>query len=408
MSDEKEDDFLSTAEEDTQEQETFTDEDPESGEGPGEEDEPEPEPEPEPEMYTEPLAPTNTKKGQYQRRKMTERKGRAPEVKVKEVPDVPMATPMAEVDAIDIKNRPTVKVYERDGYSPRKRRAVSLGLSEKILPPFTKGVIARYSMLQSEDLRDPATGQAPDPQDAEFGGTYTLIDKYEADPLRRAKLMKNLGREEMVVDADGKEKRTHTINPIQFVAGIKTVNVETNYREYVFMELHPLNASNRMRPNDVTPQFRRIDLKNNKTEAFKEAARDLAIDAEVYVMKQVTKQELIIGYATAFGLPTFDRKISDIKMDLRKAAYANPIKFFSMAKDASHGIKMNIHDGISTGLIEYQTDKHRYVFCENNEIFHQVGIQEDPIESITKAIQKEESKMAMYDDLVNMLNYWEQ
>jgi hypothetical protein len=361
------------------------------------------------EMYSEPMAPTNTKKGQYQRRKMTERKGRAPEVKVKEeIPNVPMATPVADVERIDIRNRPTVKVYDKDGYSPRKRRAVSLGLSELILPPFTKGIIARYSMIQHEDLVDPATGQAPDPQDAEFGGTYTLVDKFEADPLRRAKLMKNLGREELVVDAEGKEKRQHTINPIQFIAGIKTVNVETNYREYVFMELHPLNGSNRHRPNDVPSQFRRIDLKNNKTEAFKEAQRDLAIDAELYVVKSVTKAELIIGYATAFGLPTYDRKITDIKMDLRKAAFGNPIKFFSMAKDAGQGIKMNIHDGLSNGLIEYQSDKHRYIFCENNEVFHVVGIQEDPIESIVRAIQKEEEKMVMYEDLVSMLNYWEQ
>lgn len=398
MKDENEESFLpdTNESEDTVEEEMLEDEVPEDGAA-------------EPEVYTEPLAPTNTKKGQWQRRKMTERKSRAPEVKEKEEVDyVPMATPVADVDRIDFKNRPTVKVYEKDGYSPRKRRAVSLGLSEKILPPFTKGVIARYSMLQVDGLIDPATGMTPDPQDAEFEGTYTLYDRFEPDPLRRAKLMKNLGREELIVDAEGREKRVHTINKIQFIAGIKTVNIETNYREYVFMELHPLNASNRFRPSGISTHFRRIDLENNKTEQFKEAKRDLSIDAEMYVMKQVVKQELIIGYATAFGIPTYDRRPSDIKFDLRKAAFNEPIKFFSMAKDAGQGIKMNIHDGLSNGLIEYQVDQHRYVFCENNETFHVVGIQEDPIESITKAIQKEPKKMEMYDDLVNMLNYWEQ
>lgn len=357
------------------------------------------------------LAPSNTRKGQFQRKQEKQNQPRfnqdQPEQKQEERP---MSIPVTEMKDVKMADRPTVEVSyqtggdKRETVSLRKRRAISLNISEKLLPPYTKGVIAKYRMLQTGQ-KDMATGEYPEPQDADFPGTYSYWDDFEADPILKRKMMMNRGRDQIIFE-DNKEKKLITTIPILFVAGLKEVIVSNNYLEYVFMELHPCNLSNKHRDQSVTAQFERVDLQSNMSMAFAEAKRDLAIDAELTVMKKITDQDEILGYAVSMGIPTRGRKPSEIKSELRIVAAADPIKFFSIIKDLGPGIKVNIHAGMSNGLIEYLADKRQFVFTENDEIFHQCLVQEDPYDSIAKAIQKEPVKKALYGELVDMLNYW--
>lgn len=350
-------------------------------------------------------APKEYKKS-YQKQKLERVPQHKQEVEDKDLDEVPMASAVSEIDGIPLNSRPTVKVVREDGTSPRRRRAVSLGLSDLILPPFTKATVARYRMINKGRI-DPSTKMEPVESGATFPGTYTFHDKFEPDPVRRNKLMKNLGREEVVFNNETqREERKYTINWIEFNNGIKEVNIEKDYREYVFMELHPLNASNKYRDIGNMAEFERVDIKTNISPAFQTAMMDLAMDAEMAVVKEIKDQHLIIGYAVQFGLPIDGRQPGEIKQDLRIAARNDPRRFFSFFKDIGPAIKLNIHDGLGKGIITYDTSKNRFEFTETGEVLHTVPIGTDPVNDFVDAIKNEEEKMALYDEMLEMLNYW--
>jgi hypothetical protein len=327
-------------------------------------------------------------------------------IEERDIDDAPMASAVADIDRIPMDERPTVKVVREDGSNQRRRRAVGLGLSDLILPPFTKATVARYRMINRGRI-DPSTGKEPVANDALFPGTYTFYDKFESDPVRRNKLMKNLGREEVIFNNETqKEERRYTINDIEFVNGVKEVNVEKNYREYVFMELHPLNGSNKYRTTDSAPEFERVDLKTNISPALQAALLDLAMDAEIAVRDEIKDQQLIIGYAVQFGITVDGRQPGEIKQDLRIAARNDPRKFFASFKDIGPAIKLNIHDGLGKGIITYEASKKRFEFTETGQVIHMVPLGADPIEDFVQAIKNEEDKMAMYEEMMEMLNYW--
>jgi hypothetical protein len=350
----------------------------------------------------------NTRKGQRERREVKKAQPRYKEEDLKQDSDIeetPMAVPVSEVENINQHNRPTAKVVEF-GHALRKRRAVSLGLSELIIPPITKNVRAVYKLLSS-GRPDPATKQLPEPKDAIYPATYTLDDRFEPDPIRRSKLMQNLGRMRVEFDEQlQKERRMYDKVEIEFIADLKIVDVSRNYREYVFMELHPLNASNKFRDRSIQAEFERIDIKTNMTNAFEMAARDLGIRAELEV-KNMKDQDLVIGYAVSFGIPTAGLRVDEIKAALRKAVNLDPKKFYSMAKNAEPGIQLNIQSALGLGMIVYEEDRRRFVFVNNGETFHTVLAGEDPVESLTKSIVKEPEKMQLYEGLVEELNYWD-
>lgn len=345
-------------------------------------------------------------KKSYRQQKLERTPQHRQEIEEKELDEVPMASAVADIDRIPLDQRPTAKVVREDGSTPRRRRAVSLGLSDLIIPPFTKARIAQYRMI-NDDRIDPSTGKKPEAPDSIIPGTYVLYDKFEADPLRRNKLMKNLGREEIIFNNDTqKEERKYNINDIEFLMGMKNVDIEKNYREYVFMELHPLNRSNRHRNLDNAPLFERVDIAQSETPAFKAAMLDLANDAENAVIKEVKDQHLIIGYAVQMGISVDGKQPGEIKNDLRVAARNNPKKFFSCFKDLTPAIKINIHDGLGKGIIEYNADKRRFEFTETGQVIHVVLMGEDPVNDFAAAIQKQPELMDVYQEMVDMLNYW--
>lgn len=350
-------------------------------------------------------APKEYKKS-YQKQKLERVPQHKQPVEESDIDEVPMASAVSEIDRIPMNSRPTVKVVREDGSSPRRRRAVSLGLSDLILPPFTKAKVAKYRMINRGRI-DPSTKMEAVDGGATFPGTYTFHDKFEPDPVRRNKLMKNLGREEVVFNNDTqKEERRYTINWVEFPNGVKEVNIEKDYREYVFMELHPLNASNKHRDPSNMAEFERVDLKTDISPAFQSAMMDLARDAEDAVMKDIKDQHLIIGYAVQFNLSVDGRQPGEIKHDLRIAARNDPRKFFSFFKDIGPAIKLNIHDGLGKGIITYEASKNRFEFTETGQVLHTVPIGTDPINDFVDAIKKEEDKMALYDEMLEMLNYW--
>jgi hypothetical protein len=345
-------------------------------------------------------------KKSYRQEKLERTPQHLQEVTEKTIPDVPMAEVFADVAEMNLDDRPTVAVIQEGSKSQRRRRSVSLGLSELILPPFTKGKIAKYRAVYRDQI-DPATNLRPDLTDVLLPGTYQFYDKFEADPLRRSKLMKNLGREEVFYNnVTRTEEKRHDIREIELLNGMLDVNIEKDYRLYVFMELHPLNASNKHRDFNNTAVFERIDLKTEFTTAYKSAEADLARDAEDAVIHKITSADRIIGMAVGFDIPVHGRVPSDIKHDLRLKAREDPKKFFSMSNSIKPAIKLNIHDGLGKGIIQFNVDRNRFEFTETGKVMHTVPIGEDGVEDFTKTILRDKDARAMYDEMMDMLNYW--
>lgn len=291
-----------------------------------------------------------------------------------------------------------------DGQIQRRKRAIQIGLSEKILPPYTPGVLATYQIINTKRI-DPATNQEPDPKDVTMPGTYMLFDKWEPDPLRKKKMMRNLGRPEMSRDKDGNEIIVDTIKEIEFVAGILRVPVSENYRLFVFMELHPLNKSNRNRSNNNAAYFERTDLKYNKSPQYLAAEMDLAREAEAIVMKVKDKNE-IIGMAVSAQVYKPDLDLISLKTELRRFALKDPKAVFRMVTDSKPGIKLDMLDAIHQGFIFNDVQTNTFYLADTNEKICTYLIDSDPIEELVNFIVKKENA-PMRENILEQVHYWD-
>lgn len=300
--------------------------------------------------------------------------------------------------------KPQIKIYDIDGRLERKKRAVEIGLSELILPPWTRGITAKYKILSSERI-DPATGKTPEPKDVEMPGTYMLYDKFEKDPLKKNKLMRNLGRPNITRDGTGKEVFQDTIETVQFVAGVKTVNIDKDYRQYVFMELHPLNKSNRHRSTDNSVYFERVDLKYNKSSAYLAAEMDLGREAEEMVMAIKDKNE-IIGMAVSAMVYQPGLDPGALKVSLRQFAREKPKEYFKLSTNNKPGVRLSMLDALQWGFISHETDKRRFVFCETDQPFFTYSVNENPIDALVEAIVKPEYANYL-KAIMELVDFWE-
>lgn len=301
--------------------------------------------------------------------------------------------------------KPKVKVVSVDGRAERKKRAVDIGLSDLILPPWTRGVTAVYKILSSTRI-DPATKQEAEVKDVLMPGSYMLYDKFEPDPLKKNKLMRNLGRPSISRDkTTGKEVIDEQIVDIEFIAGVVKVDIDKDFRKYVFMELHPLNRTNRHRSNDNAPYFERTDLKYNKSDMYLANEMDLGRDAEELVMKMKDKNE-IIGMAVSAGVYQNGLDPGALKVALRQFARNSPKAFYKLTSNAAPGIRLSLLDALNWGIIAHDTDARKFILVENMQTIFTYAINEDPVDSLVDNMMKKENAQVI-NNIVAMVDYWE-
>lgn len=308
------------------------------------------------------------------------------------------------------KKKPGALMIDQFGNEEKKRRAIDIGVSDMVLPPITRKTIATYRILGTDQI-NVSTGQPVDPIDVLIPGTYMFYDPGQKDLTRRNVLMKNTSRPEIKTDKlSGKQIiDDDMIDYILFVKGVIRVDVEKQYRLYVFLELYPLNKSNPRRNISLNPLFERVDLNMSRSIAFKHAEQDLAYEAESEVMKMQDKDS-IVAYATSAGVPTMEngkpRPISVMKMDLRVFARSNPKGFFSLGSNLKSAIKMNVLDALAWGLIETDPSRKAFVNSVTDEkSLHVWGVQEDPTDSYVNFLASPEGQ-EQYEALKNMVEYW--
>lgn len=302
------------------------------------------------------------------------------------------------------KKKPGITVIDEDGNQERKRRPDTnrWGLSQLVLPPYTKGRVAIYKVCEGDEGKNPATGLPVEPFDVSISGQYTFHDKFERDAFKKDKIIQNItGSGTDIVD--GKPVLKEDVEDVIFHRGFLQVPVESEYPLYVFMELHPNNKSNKFRPNNAPIIFERMDI-STKSIASQAASVDLALDAGNSV-REMSKEE-VLGYAAAAGISTAATRMpSEIKHDLKVWAMSNPVQFYKLNKNAKAAIQIVVLDAIGFGLIGYRPDKKSYVDLESDDIISTHTASEDPMSQLVKFLGKEEGK-EWYEHIQKRLNYW--
>jgi hypothetical protein len=296
------------------------------------------------------------------------------------------------------------------GNKERSKRAIHLGLSSFVLPPITRKLTAKYRVIGGDAI-NPATKMLAEVQPIFLEGNYMFYDPFEADFSNRQKHIKNTtGKKERIRNSKtGEEMIEEVIESVNFIDGVKMVNVEAEYPLYVFLELHPLNASSKFRNKAASPAFERIDIKTNKSLAFMLAEEELQEEAIAEVRK-LTKVDDINAFAASAGIPTKEggnqRNIALVKSDLRTWAFKNPRGFFGLSKNTKHAIKMTVLEADSFGIIEYEADKKKWYAPYTSEPLHLVLAGNDPVADFVDHLSKPENT-PKYDAIRNMLDYWE-
>lgn len=298
---------------------------------------------------------------------------------------------------------PGITVIDEDGNKQRKKRPNSFGLSDEVLPPYTKKSIAIYQAI-GVDAIDPLTGDKVLPTDIIIPGKYRFYDKFEKDPNNKNKIIKNItGTETTIVG--GKEVLTERVEDIIMNNGVLAVPVESQYPLYVLMERHVLNGSNRFRPRDITPIFIRLDVMF-KSPATINAEMDLAFDAEQEVRK--LSKDNTIAYAASAGINTSShRDVTEIKIELRKFARQHPLAYYKLFKNTRAAVKVNVLEALNLGLVEYIPDKKSYMFTTNEDRFFTHSVGEEPLDALCAFLAKDSSEQK-YDYLNDQLNFWNQ
>lgn len=299
-------------------------------------------------------------------------------------------------------------------------RPVSLDISEKMLPPITRKKIATYEAIQ-HTKRDPLIkeGEAEiAPAPIILPGRYSIYDPWEKDLANTMKVIQNIAgkeRKDFINPLTGKNESvlTDNIQEIIMENGFLTVNMETEYPKYVFMELHPMNQTCKWHgSSNQAKVFRRADFQY-KSSIANQFEMDLQMDAEVMV-KNMAKDE-IINLASAFGMPTMGRKIDEMRYDLRIMARQDPKKIMFQRRDAMATIMINISDAIEWGLIEYVPEKMSYYFAADmNRPMHVVAVGEDPqnslgnycLECLEAGDPENPESWGEYGMIVDLLNFW--
>lgn len=300
------------------------------------------------------------------------------------------------------KKKPGVQVVDENGEYLKKKRVNSSGLSDMVLPPYTKNQVAIYRIIGTEEI-NPATGLKVDPVDTLIPGSYIFHDPFEKDPLKKDKYMKNVIGTESYVE-DGEAKVRQTIDDIVFLRGWLQVPVKDKYGLYIFMELHPNNKSNRYRASNAPMVFERVDIQNRSQTALN-MTTDLALDAGMAVRKMTKDQVLSYCVTAVPPIHAAGRPIDEVRSDLVRYAMNNPVLFFQQNRDIKAAVAITAADAISFGLIDYRPQQKTYVNSETDEVIHTHTIQQDPTESLINFLSKEENK-AVYQNIVDRLNYW--
>lgn len=303
------------------------------------------------------------------------------------------------------KRKPGITAVEDDGTPAKRKRPNSnpWGLTDLILPPFLKGRVATYRLCGMENI-NPATGQPVAKVPGLIPGEYILYDRFEKDVSKRNKFVRNIIGQKTVIK-NGVASVEDDIDDIEFDRGYLHVNIERKYLLYCFMELNPLNVSNRHRPTNSMPGFERLDV-NVRSKAYEGAIFDLGIDA-VNEIKKMKNEDVLAYAASVSSIDTLSKRApSDIKRDLMVWAQQAPEQYFRLNKNSKEAVRLNMLDALAFGLVSYDINKRCFILEETEEKICEHTVSQDPNQELIRFLSSEEGA-DWYKAIMQRMNYWE-
>lgn len=287
-----------------------------------------------------------------------------------------------------------------------------LNISRIMLPPITRRKTATYETLQESkfDPRIIEGDKAIAPPPISLPPTYAFFDKGEEDFSIANKMMKNVVRSEVrqVRQNNGelKPQIEEVLEYVDFVNGHKLVNIETEYILYAFLELHPLNESNKHRDKSKKMLFRRTDF-DYKSSHVQMLQLDLQDEAVRYVLKLNEKE--LINLASAMVNPmiaTINVPTSDIRYNLRLRARANPEEVLYKAPDKKASMRIDVLHALEMQVLEYVPEKHAYFLTgDDRTAFFQCTLDVNPLEDISAYLATADAKED-YDAVMEYVTFW--
>lgn len=289
-----------------------------------------------------------------------------------------------------------------------------LHISRLMLPPITRRKTATYETLQ-ESRFDPRIIQGDNaiaPPPISLPPTYAIFDRGEQDFSIANKMMKNVVRSEVrqIRGSDNqlRPQVEEVLEYVDFTNGHKMVNIETEYILYAFLELHPLNASNKFRDKSKKPLFRRTDF-DYKSSHIQMLEMDLQDEAVRYVMK-LTEKELI-NLASAMSNPTvatINVPTSDIRYNMRLRARNNPEEVLFKSPDKKASTRIDVIHALEMQVLDYLPERNSYFLTGDDRTpFFECQVDANPLEDISKYLSSSEGRED-YDAMMEYVNFWKE
>jgi hypothetical protein len=233
-----------------------------------------------------------------------------------------------------------------------KKKNGYCNISEKTLSRLRRTPIVQYRIIGLGQI-NPSTGLPVLPPGELFFGSYAFYDKHEDDEYQRDKLVKYIIKSQPK-EVEGRRFIEEIEGEVTFESGYITVTPATQLPLFIYLELHPANASNKLRPNHIAAKFERVEEPKTAKELLVE--EDL-IHQAVRIARSMTPdaRRAILGAEQTEG-----KSSDDILLDTIKLAKTDARSFIERANDERAKTKILILDAISSNVMKHDLDTRSY------------------------------------------------
>ena len=286
----------------------------------------------------------------------------------------------------------------------------SIGISRDFLPRLTRRRTAIYQLVnwgKKMDKRYEGFDQYVDPPPYQLVPNYTFVDSKERDLTNREKTLTFYdGGNEIVYTTDPVTKKSipnsiPKVGAPEFIGGQIIINIYNNYRQYVWFELHPRNATNKFRDRSVEPIFERIDIKFESPHVAN-IMEDLKLEAGALIQKM--KPHELINLASAMTNPTIATNVDpqQLRLTLRIRAKENPNEILFKTPDSQGATKVLVVNALDFGIIAFVPEYEAYYYKDETEPCFRVPTGNDPFAAFVEYLSSSEGEdllISLKDDL---------
>jgi hypothetical protein len=267
--------------------------------------------------------------------------------------------------------------------------------------PLKEGQVKIFKLVGSGDI-DPATGQPRFNSGAHYEGYFTIHDKFEKDPTKRKKVLKNVTGTSTKVE-NGKDVVEEVVSPIDFNAkGLRIVK-DDEYNTLVCLMRANENGSNPFRNPRVPSLWEEVEPEKGRQQIMD--LMDLQLTAEMYAktgnMKDIIALAKKLNETGDFAIILDNKDSDDIRFDMRRIARENPKEFMRYSKDKEMKIKILIEDAVSNLVISYDDDTKEWKWDEDGTSLLIVPAGKEPVKALCDFLDKNKEVNEKLLEIVN-------